>query len=90
MAKIIKKRQKVPDLSVLPSGCIVYFINLTIFVGFPMNTQTQYNMATSIRSYVTPKIRVLDVENELDFCLSGGGLDNPGDYDNGGDPFDLS
>ena len=44
-------------------------------------------MITQKLPYDTPSTDVLDVRPEGVICTSGGGLNNPGSYDNGGDPF---
>ena len=35
----------------------------------------------------TPTVQALDVKLEGVICQSGGNLNSPGDYGNGGDPF---
>ena len=39
--------------------------------------------------YETPTVQALDVKLEGVICQSGGGLNPPGDYGNGGDPFGV-
>ena len=39
--------------------------------------------------YETPMVQALDVKLEGVICQSGGGLNPPGDYGNGGDPFGI-
>jgi len=40
--------------------------------------------------YKTPWAEVLDVTADSIICTSGGGLDDPGDYVDGGDPLSSS
>ena len=39
--------------------------------------------------YETPTVQTLDVKLEGVICQSGGGLNPPGGYGNGGDPFGI-
>ena len=39
--------------------------------------------------YETPTVQALDVKLEGVICQSGGGLNPPGDYGNGGDPLGI-
>ena len=39
--------------------------------------------------YETPTVQALDVKLEGVICQSGSGLNPPGDYGNGGDPFGI-
>lgn len=40
------------------------------------------------KKYEKPQIEIFSLQNQAPLiCTSGGGLGNPGDYDNGGNPF---
>lgn len=39
--------------------------------------------------YQVPETAVLDLNTEGVICTSGGGLNDPGGYGNGGDPFGM-
>ena len=49
-------------------------------------------MKTEVKTkqfYSQPKTEVLRFISECIICESGGGVGGPGDYGNGGDPFNL-
>jgi len=37
--------------------------------------------------YLSPETEVMEIFSEGVVCTSGGGVGNPGDFGNGGDPF---
>lgn len=45
------------------------------------------HMDVTKKRYERPAMRVFELEQQLQLLAGSGGLDNPGDYGNGGNPF---